>query len=791
MRGMIPGPSGAPVPAPANRAAMEYVPADYRSDWERGGIAFHEVLGVLRRHIWLILVITAAALAVAVFLVSRQKPLYQASAMIRLGDPLGAIAGGLTPSEPQAEGSKTDPFLSEIMVLKGRSVLREVVEREGLRLLAASTGAPAGFVEDVEFTTLPPEGSLVLEVDFKKDGISVRSAGKRAQAPYGSPVTLNGVRFTVPSAPPAAVASLRVVPRESAIDRIQGYLSAGTRQGTNALEVVFQSSEPTVAVRVVNAVVQVYQEVNAATARQQAIRRRSFLEGQLRENDSLLTIAQFGLSGFRSREQTYSAQTKFAAGQAGLMEVETRRAQLSADRQMYQSLLNEIVRSRKSGAETNLTTLLSTPGIASSPVVSQLQAQLVQYRNERESAITGPWAKAPTHPDVQRLNSLIASTEDRLIDAVGSHIASLAAQIVALGGLQARAASEMAGLPRAEVQEVRLLEQVETLREMGGQLRSEYQQARLEEAIEMGDVEIVDLASSAMPVQTNRSIMLLLGLVVGLLLGSGCAFVREKLNTSINSREEIHDLLQVPTLAVIPRFPAPRRRRRVLRPRLPGGNGKTRFRGMGAEAYRTLRTNLIFSQSVPTLKTLVVTSAAPEEGKTLTAVNLAVAYAQQGFRILLVDCDLRRPNLTRSFGNSGPDLTSVLLEGEDPHEAIRSSGMDGLDVLGANHSPPHPSELLGGPDMKRLVEDLAQHYDMLILDSPPLLVASDAAALAARMDGVLLVVRAGETDRGAVLQAIQQLENVGAQVLGAVLNDPDGRVPRYGGYYEYSPDPTD
>jgi len=209
-------------------------------------------------------------------------------------------------------------------------------------------------------------------------------------------------------------------------------------------------------------------------------------------------------------------------------------------------------------------------------------------------------------------------------------------------------------------------------------------------------------------------------------------------------------------------------------------------RSSGAEAYRTLRTNLIFSQAVQSLRTIVVTSAAPSKGKTTTAANLAVSFAQQGMRVLIVDCDLRRARLHKMFGvPREPGLTECML-GQYEHDAVtRETAVPGLYVLASGQLPPNPSELLGGDRMRKTLQALGGAFDLVILDTPPLLAASDAAILSTLCDGVVLVVRAGVTEAEAGRQAMQQLASVGARVVGAVLNDPDAKVQHYGGYYNY------
>jgi polysaccharide biosynthesis transport protein len=327
--------------------------------------------------------------------------------------------------------------------------------------------------------------------------------------------------------------------------------------------------------------------------------------------------------------------------------------------------------------------------------------------------------------------------------------------------------------------------------------------------VEAGRIELLDAALPGVPVGATRRAKLLFGLVVGLALGAGAAYLIDGINTSIRGRDELQTVLNLPSLALIPQLAAPTGARlRALSARLTGraGNGRAPLRpkelvtvsdprSMGAEAFRTLRMNILFSQSDQAVRTLVVTSACPSEGKSTTAANLGVAFAQQGLRVLLVDCDLRRASLHHSFGlTQTPGLTQMLMADPDAGSraiaagpAIRSTAIDGLFVLPAGPLPPNPAELLGSNQMRSTLDALSSGYDMVILDTPPVLVASDAAILSKSVDGVVFVVCAGRTDRDAARQAVEHLTSVGARILGAALNDPDAKLPRYryGGYYQF------
>jgi capsular exopolysaccharide synthesis family protein len=218
-----------------------------------------------------------------------------------------------------------------------------------------------------------------------------------------------------------------------------------------------------------------------------------------------------------------------------------------------------------------------------------------------------------------------------------------------------------------------------------------------------------------------------------------------------------------------------------------GALAVTEARSSGAEAFRTLRTNLLFSRSVRSLRMVSVTSAMPSEGKTTTIANLAATFAQQGMRVLVADCDLRRPRLHEMFGcPREPGLTNVLVGQTPLNEAVRPTSLEFLSVLPAGTLPPNPAELLGGEHMRKLLETIRESYDIVLVDSPPVHAAADASIIGRLADGVLVVVRAGKTSRDAAEDAVRTLATVGSLVIGAVLNDPDDRVQAYGGYYYYS-----
>jgi capsular exopolysaccharide synthesis family protein len=400
---------------------------------------------------------------------------------------------------------------------------------------------------------------------------------------------------------------------------------------------------------------------------------------------------------------------------------------------------------------------------------------------------------------VIQLQGLAKSTQDQLIQAVSSHVAALDARVKALTALKVRSGATFSVLPAMKEEQARLERRVNSLAATSDDLRAQYQKARMAEEVEAGDIDVVSLAPlPSSPLISGAVLKLALGIFLGLVLGLIVAYTLEALNTSVRRPEDLEAVLRVPGLAVIPRITGGSRHggshlRKLL------GSGKNKLEAgspmsgdqtfsIGIEAFRNLRTSLIWSDGGETLKTLVVTSAAPGEGKTLTAANLAVTLAYDGLRVLLVDCDIRRPRVHGLFHvPRAPGLMELLTASSNPDSppppAIRQTSVARLSVLPCGALPMNAANLLSSTRMRILLQELKEQFDIIVLDTPPVLATADAGIVASLTDGVLLVVRAGTTDRNAAQRAYQQLANVGARVVGTVLNDPGGEVAKEGDYY--------
>ncbi len=284
------------------------------------------------------------------------------------------------------------------------------------------------------------------------------------------------------------------------------------------------------------------------------------------------------------------------------------------------------------------------------------------------------------------------------------------------------------------------------------------------------------------PISPNVLQNVLLAAAAGLALAIGVVFLLEYLDDTIKDADDVQRVLGVSSLGAI---------MRIASVREPGDQLITlrHPRSPIAEAYRVLRTNLRFSGIENPSGALLVTSAGPGEGKTTTAANLAITMAQAGRRVVLVDCDLRRPSLHKLFGLSNEEgLSSLFLDSAPSLENIMyATRLESLKVIPSGPVPPNPAEMLDSNLMKRVFSDLRAQSDMLILDSPPTLAVADASILGARCSGAILVVDAGRTRTDACRRAVDTLGNTGTKILGVVLNKISSRrASSYYYYYYYS-----
>ena len=398
------------------------------------------------------------------------------------------------------------------------------------------------------------------------------------------------------------------------------------------------------------------------------------------------------------------------------------------------------------------------------------------------------------HPDVRSVDQQIEETKERLKE-----------------------------VPQKELDFSRLSREVEINSKLYLDLKGKLEAARISEAEKTEDVSLVDRAAPpTSPISPNKPLNYLFGVIVGAMLGLAGAFMTEQVDTSIGTIEDVENFLKLPALGIIPYLKVkgekPRGFIQRLIPKKIKSEEKTALAkkqlviyysasSTVSEAYRMLRAKIqteIFREKIQG-KILLLTSSSPEEGKSITSSNLAVVMAQGGLRTLLIDADMRRSTIHHIFGlkKKEPGLCDILRGTVKPEEAIRTftdilmgelgfdealkvPGLDNLSILTSGSVPNIPAELISSSEMSDLLDKLRLRFDLILIDSPPILAVADAVTLAPKVDGVILVYRVGSVARSVLSRAKSHLTEAGGQVKGIILNNISSEIEtRYGYSYQY------
>ncbi len=376
----------------------------------------------------------------------------------------------------------------------------------------------------------------------------------------------------------------------------------------------------------------------------------------------------------------------------------------------------------------------------------------------------------------QRKNPLYNALRDRLLQSQ-EDASSFATQAAEISRQMAIAQQRLESFPSWELELSRLQRQLDISKANYALLTAKREDLRLREQASRVPARIMESARPPeIPTQSRLSYMIL-GAALGLGIGILLALLQEYLDDRINTVDEAERILQLPSLGIIPMVEE-------------SGIRLLRNRNYSpiAEAYRTLRTNINFASVDNPIRTLMMTSTSPGEGKSMTTSNLACVIAMDGKKVILVDTDLRRPTVHKLFGlKKKPGLTDILVGTHTIGQALQQTEVPGVMVITSGTLAPNPAELLGSEAMGNFIEAVREAADMVLFDAPPTLAVSDPALLSSRMDGVLFVISHGETKRGAARQAISTLTRARANTIGFVLNKADstGRG-YYGGHYYYS-----
>lgn len=645
--------------------------------------------------------------------------------------------------------------------------------------------------------------------DARFSVVDAASGKKIGDVVSGVPQSIGSMSFILaPSARQFQAFDIHVSPFANAVASYRTKIFVQRLQrDANFVNVRFESEDPQLAADVPNVLADRFLQLRNQTTKAEARSTVVFLREQIDTLSRQLAATEDALRAFREGNQVVSLTDEANIRVSELTRLQAERNQKQAEHDALQSALAEAERaSKESGTDSTSAYrgLMAYPTLAQTGAVQYLQA-LNEAENQRALLLQ---RRTRQNRDVQVLTARISDLERQITASVKAYLAGLKSQVNSMDAALAKFGRQMDRIPSKEMRFIRLQRQNKVLADIYTLLQTRLQEARIAQAVEDSRVSIVDPALVPVkPTRPNRKRYVLLGLLVGLLAGIGLAVIREMLDRTIHMREEVAQITGGATLGQIPRIrkPAPDRHRLRANGTRAGitrdadaSNALSHWTAIHqnpgdpvTEAYRTLRTNLMYSRPDDPLRVLVITSPSPGDGKSTTAANLALTFAHRGSRVLVIDADMRRGSLDKVFAiPREPGLSTVLVGAATADTVIQRLHLEGagaLDLLTSGTYPPNPSELFSSRRMTELIEYCAKAYDIAILDAPPITLVTDAAILGRLAGGVILVVRAGATQKGALSYAMEQLRNVNAPLIGTVLNDFDfQRDARYASYQAYA-----
>jgi exopolysaccharide transport family protein len=705
---------------------------------------------------WTILAVLATIVAITTIYTLRQTPIYQASASIQIDKENPNILS--FKDIYQIETATDDTLRTQFEVLKSRTLARRVIDELKLdKNEEFQPGAPGAV------------GSALAYV--------------RALFSHSSPKEPDPLRPIV--------------------DAYLNHLDVAPVRQARLVNINFESKDPELAARVINAHAKQFIDQNLQFKVDATEAASDFLEQNLVTLKQKLEKAEDQLQQYSQKNQIlFTEEGKNTATEKlrQLQEAYTKAQEERFQKESYYRLV-----------EDNHTDDL--PQITDNKLITDLTSKMADLqRQESELAVTF----RPDYPLRQRIVGQIGQLHSTIDSEKGRVIAVIRSEYAAAQDRERLLAAELEK-QRGAVNKINedIIQyniykgDADSVRQLYDGLQKRLKEASVSAGLTASNIRIVDRAEvPEFPIRPRKTVNIALGLLLGLSLGIGLAFFQEYLDNSIKAPEDVNRFLNLPTLGMVPRLGSLTGKHGYGYGRYGyGADGKPAAEetlqakeelaiadlivhdspsSLMAEAYRSIRTSLLLSSSGRPPRTVVVTSAAPSEGKTTTAINLAVSLTQTGSRVVLIDGDMRKPRIQHVFSiEHSTGLSSFLAGTSKLKDVIYNTKVPGLMVLPCGVTPPNPGELILSAGFGKMLETLREYFDYIVMDSPPVGSVSDARILSAVADSTILVIKAFSTSRGHARDAVAYLTNARARVGGVVLNDIDVRRRSYYSGYSY------
>ena len=743
----------------------------------------------IRKRLWLVVGVVALVTMLAIVYVARKPDFYEAQARVQVDlEDAGSVVNNPRP----LYGPSDDPiyFNTQLQILVSQGLMRRVVRTLDLE------HNPDFFKGN------PAQRQSTWQTLRRMMGVGSKPQDDTSKTPDQLPLTttvaqataredLNEAKRLAPYVN-TILGGLKVEP----VKETRGYYKE-----TRLIDIKYTHTDPQVTSKVVNAIAETYVFSNLEKRTEANSTTGAFLQKRIAELQQQIRTAEERLVNYAKNNQIISLDPNQNTVVERLAGLNRQLLEAENDRKTAEAAYN-------AAKAPNAASALADDGARQT---NEIEAKLVELRQKRALLLVEATDEAP---EVKEVDQQIGELDRQLKDLRSRKSAILLTNLNTR--FQQTVEREQSLRKSFEQQRAQTLSQneaainyriiqqeIETNKSL---LNGLLQGAKENDVVLAGkpnNISIVDYALTPdSPVGPNRTRTIIAAFFLSIGLGLGLALFLEYLDDTVHSTEEVERQLHLPALAVIPSVGSAVRRRV-----LPGKTALQRHNGNGngagksellmnvdgrsplAEAYRHLRTSVLLSTAGRAPKSLLVTSSLPGEGKTTTAVNTAISLAQTGASVVIIDADMRRPRLQSIFAMPGQEgLSSILSSDVSEDEMLSMITTDeasGLNVLTSGPIPPNPAELLGSDQMRRLLAALQASYSHVVVDSPPVSSFTDGVLISTMVDGVLLVVHGGRSSRHIVRRSKQLLNDVGAKVLGVVLNNVNLQSHDYYYYQTY------
>lgn len=647
------------------------------------------------------------------------------------------------------------------------------IEREAVRVLN---------VDDVQ----PRETGYQAEEFFQTQYglLRSRSLAERVIDSLGlasSDAFLDQMGIDAPSRGSNSAADHSAARRRLVLRAVQENLDVSPVRGSRLVVVTFDSPNPQLSARIVNAFAENFTQVNLDRKFESSRYAREFLEERIAQTKAKLEDAERELVAYAASQQIINVEE--STPQGGEAQSLTTNNLVALNSSLAQARAARIAAEQK-WLQARNAPALSLTEVLQNPAIQQMVQQRAQVDAEYQQKLR---VYQPDWPEMQQLSARLAELDAQIANVAGGIRSSLQGQYQVAANqersLQAQVDSlsnEVLNQRARSVQYNILKREVDTSRTLYDGLLQRYKEVGVTGGVAANNISIVDRAlPPASPSKPQLIINMALAALIGLALGVAAAFLMEALNESLATPEDVETKLGLPVLGVAP----------LLGPDEQPVAALADVRSSFSEAYYSLRTALQFSTPDGAPATMLVTSSRPAEGKSTTAYAIALTLARVGKRVLLVDGDLRNPSMHRVVGTDNDTGMSNLLSGSATIEQlVKATGIDNLHFIPCGPLPPNPAELWGGDRVGRVLDHAIALYDHVVIDGPPVLGFADAPLLAAQVRGTIFVLEARGTRRAQARGALRRLLVGRGHLLGAVLTKFNVKATQYGGYdyaYDY------